>query len=61
MLLRPVGGETCESVSCDDSVPAPLEVGFDGSSGGWVSETCDLSAYAGETVLQSFRYVTDGG
>ncbi len=55
------GGETYESVSCDDSVSAPLGSGFDGSSGGWVSETCDLSAYAGETVLLSFRYVTDGG
>ena len=55
------GGESYDSVSCDDSVPAPLGVGFDGSSGGWVSETCDLSAWAGQTVLLSFRYVTDGG
>ncbi|HEU4354809.1 MAG TPA: peptidase M6 [Actinomycetota bacterium] len=54
-------GETYDSVSCDDSVPAPLGVGFDGSSGGWVSETCDLSPWAGQTVLLSFRYVTDGG
>ena len=27
----------------------------------WVNESFDLSAYAGQTVLLSFRYVTDGG
>ncbi len=55
------GGETYDSVTCTDSVAAPLGDGFDGSSGGWVSETCDLSPWSGETVLLSFRYVTDGG
>jgi hypothetical protein len=33
--------------------------GFTGSSEGWVSMQADLSAYAGQTVLVSFRYVTD--
>lgn len=33
--------------------------GFTGHSGGWVTETFDLSDYAGEEVLLSFRYMTD--
>ena len=35
--------------------------GFTGSSGGWRTETFDLSAYAGQSILLAFRYVTDGG
>jgi immune inhibitor A len=33
--------------------------GIDGSSGGWVPATFDLSAYAGKTVGLRFRYTTD--
>jgi len=33
--------------------------GFTGSSGGWVPETFDLSAYVGASVLVRFLYVTD--
>jgi hypothetical protein len=55
------GGESYESVACADSIAAPLGSGFEGDSGGFVSESCDLSAYEGETVLLSFRYVTDPG
>jgi immune inhibitor A len=33
--------------------------GFTGSSGGWIEETFDLSAYEGESVLVRFLYVTD--
>ena len=54
------GGQTYKSVACDDSVQGPLGRGFSGDSAGFVPETCDLSAYAGQTVLLSFRYVTDG-
>ncbi len=39
-----------------DNVP-----GFSGDSGGWRTETFDLSQYAGQTVLLAFRYVTDPG
>ncbi len=35
--------------------------GFTGDSGGWVSKSADLSDYAGQDVLLSFRYVTDWG
>jgi hypothetical protein len=48
-------------VSCSDSISAPLGPGFEGDSGGWISESCDLSAYAGQTVILAFRYVTDPG
>ncbi|MDQ2910576.1 MAG: immune inhibitor A [Actinomycetota bacterium] len=33
--------------------------GLNGDSGGWKSETFDLSPYAGQTVLLAFRYITD--
>jgi hypothetical protein len=40
--------------------------GFTGTSGGgetaaWIQTSFDLSAYAGQTILLSFRYVTDSG
>jgi hypothetical protein len=33
--------------------------GLNGDSGGWVTETFDLTPYAGKTVLLALRYVTD--
>lgn len=33
--------------------------GFTGDSGTWRSQTVDLSAYAGKSVLVGFRYITD--
>ena len=33
--------------------------GYTGESGGWVSDSVDLTAYAGRTVLVRFHYVTD--
>ncbi len=33
--------------------------GYTGESGGWLSESIDLSAYAGGKVLTRFEYVTD--
>jgi immune inhibitor A len=33
--------------------------GFTDSSGGWVEQTFDLSAYSGEKALFRFLYVTD--
>jgi immune inhibitor A len=34
--------------------------GIDGTSGGWVPATFDLSAYAGKTISLRLRYSTDG-
>ena len=33
--------------------------GLNGDSGGWVTETFDLTPYAGKTILLALRYVTD--
>ena len=55
------GGKKYKSVRCADSVKAPLGPGFDGKSGGFVTEHCNLSRYAGDRVILAFRYVTDGG
>jgi len=55
------GGKKYKSVHCTDSIDAPLGPGFDGSSGGFVSERCNLHKYAGDEVILAFRYVTDGG
>ncbi|MFD2610938.1 choice-of-anchor J domain-containing protein [Paenibacillus gansuensis] len=35
--------------------------GFTGATDGWVTETFDLSKYAGQKVLVAFRYLTDWG
>jgi immune inhibitor A len=63
------GGSTWASLENDDTTwdydpSAHPDVianvpGFTGSSGGWVQETFDLSAYEGESVLVRFLYVTD--
>lgn len=63
------GGSTWTSLANDDTTTqydpsAHPDVianvpGFTGSSGGWVPETFDLSAYEGESVLVRFLYLTD--
>jgi immune inhibitor A len=63
------GGSTWASLANDDTTseydPSAIDTvidnvpGFTGSSGGWVQETFDLSAYAGESVLVRFLYITD--
>jgi hypothetical protein len=40
-------------------VEAAYGPGYTGSSGGWLAEEIDLSAYAGQQVLLRFEYVTD--
>ncbi|MBA3366750.1 MAG: immune inhibitor A, partial [Actinobacteria bacterium] len=63
------GGVTYKTVTCTDTTtetdPDAIEKvkanvpGYTGDSGGYKNESCNLSAYAGTTVLLSFRYVTD--
>lgn len=63
------GGGSYTSISCpgmnSDHDPAAIPAvqenvpGFSGDSGGWTTVTCDLAAYAAQTILLSFRYVTD--
>jgi immune inhibitor InhA-like protein len=68
------GGKTYQSLANDittnDVDPTAFELvvnnlpGLNGNSGGgdtpeWVTTSFDLSAYAGRTILVSFRYITD--
>jgi hypothetical protein len=68
------GGATYQSVRCTSSRPTLAEdpstypavanirvhfPGYTGDSAGWKAETCNLSAFAGDTILVSFRNMTD--
>jgi hypothetical protein len=54
------GGATYSSIECaNTNTQGPFGPAYEGESGGFISETCDLSAYAGTTIVISFRYVTD--
>ena len=63
------GGETWTSLATEDTTTEadpqanPVAVanlpGLTGASDGWVTQTADLAAYAGQDVLIGFRYVTD--
>ena len=63
------GGATYHSLAnadttCDlDPGASPTLIGncpgLNGDSGGWVTETFDLTPYAGQTILLALRYVTD--
>lgn len=55
------GAEVETSASTSDNPNGQnFGYGITGASGGWVSLTADLSAYAGQTVEIGFRYWTDG-
>ena len=65
------GGKTWKSLPTADTTtdhdPGAISAvtsqlpGFTGDSGTWKSESADLSAYAGKSVLIGFRYITDSG
>jgi hypothetical protein len=55
------GGATYTPVAGDKTVPAPLGPGLNGTTTGFEPHTFNLSAYAGQTVLLGFQYVSDGG
>ena len=52
------GMVTALSPSADPKLVSNLP-GFNGESDTWQHKTIDLAAYAGKTVLLSFRYITD--
>jgi hypothetical protein len=64
------GGATYQSIACtssrSDVSPFARPVmqgnlpGYTAYSGGWRDERCDLSAFAGGSILLAFRHVTDG-
>jgi hypothetical protein len=55
------GGATYTSIPGDKTVDGPLGPGLNGTTTGFEQHTFDLSAYAGKSILLSFRYVSDGG
>ena len=55
------GGATYTPVAGDKTVDAPLGPGLNGTTAGFEPHSFDLSAYAGQTILVGFRYVSDGG
>ncbi len=55
------GGTTYTAIPGDKTVDAPLGPGLNGTTTGFEAHSYDLSAYAGQSVLLGFRYVSDGG
>jgi len=55
------GGATYTPVAGDKTVDGPLGPGLNGTTDGFEPHAFDLSAYAGQSVLVSVRYVSDGG
>lgn len=60
---KSLGNEHTRSDVVEEGYPTIKEnlPGFTGHSNGWVKETFDLSQYAGQKILISFRYMTDWG
>jgi hypothetical protein len=55
------GGSTYTSIPGDKTEAGPLGPGLNGTTTGFEPHSYDLSAYAGQSILLSFRYVSDGG
>ncbi len=55
------GGVTYTALANANTVDGPYGPALNGDSDAFVTQTFDLSAYAGQTVLIGFRYVSDGG
>ncbi len=55
------GGKTYTALANANTVAGPLGPALNGDAANFVTQTFDLSAYAGKTVLLGFRYVSDGG
>jgi len=55
------GGETYTPIAGDKTVDGPLGPSLNGTTVGFEAHSFDLSAYAGQTVLVGFQYVSDGG
>ncbi|WP_331461260.1 peptidase M6 immune inhibitor A [Micromonospora tarapacensis] len=55
------GGESYTVIPGEETVAGPLGPALNGTTEGFEPHSFDLSAYAGQEVLLSFRYVSDGG
>jgi len=55
------GGATYTPIAGDKTIDAPQGPGLNGTTVGFDAHTFDLAAYAGQTVLVGFQYISDGG
>lgn len=55
------GGKTYTPLANLNTVAGPLGPGLNDDSPAFETQTFDLSAYAGQSILVGFRYVSDGG
>ncbi|MBL6275197.1 immune inhibitor A [Micromonospora fiedleri] len=55
------GGKSYTPIAGDKTVSGPLGPALNGTTSGFEPHSFDLSAYAGQQILLSFRYVSDGG
>jgi len=55
------GGKTYTALANANTVTGPFGPALNGDSAAFATQTFDLSAYAGQTILLGFRYVSDGG
>jgi hypothetical protein len=55
------GGQTYQALANANTVDGPLGPALNGDSAAWATQTFDLSAYAGQSIVIGFRYVSDGG
>jgi hypothetical protein len=55
------GGVTYTPLANENTVDGPFGPALNGDADSFVTQTFDLSAYAGQKVLVGFRYVSDGG
>jgi hypothetical protein len=55
------GGATYTALPNANTVDGPQGPALNGDAAGFATQTFDLSAYAGQTVLVGFRYISDGG
>ena len=55
------GGKTYTPLANENTVAGPYGPALNDDAPAFATQTFDLSAYAGKTVLLGFRYVSDGG
>ena len=55
------GGSTYTALANANTVDAPYGPALNGDAAAFATQTFDLSAYAGKSILLGFRYVSDGG
>jgi bacillopeptidase F (M6 metalloprotease family) len=60
-IISTDGGATYTALANANTVDGPYGPALNGDATGFATQTFDLSAYAGQSVLIGFRYVSDGG